>query len=85
MNNTLTASDLKTKGISVVDKNAKNGIETIITVRGKEKYIIIPLIEFNRLRECELTAALVESENDLKEGKYSEDSIEAHLKRIKNA
>lgn len=85
MNNTLTANDLKTKGISVVDKNAKNGIETIVTVRGKEKYVIIPLIEFNRLRECELTAALVESENDFKEGKYSEDSIEAHLKRIKNA
>lgn len=85
MNNTLTANDLKVKGISIVDKYAKKGLETIVTVRGEEKYVIISTVEFNRLRECELTAALVESENDLKSGKYNEDSIEAHLKRIKNA
>lgn len=85
MNNMLTANDLKTKGISVVDKYAKKGQETIVTVRGKEKYVIIPLMEFNRLRECELTAALIESESDLKKGNYKKGSIEAHLKRIKNA
>ena len=85
MNNTLTANDLKTKGISTVDKFAKKGLETIVTIRGKEKYVIITTTEFNRLRECELTAALIESENDLKNGNYNEDSIEAHLKRIKNA
>jgi PHD/YefM family antitoxin component YafN of YafNO toxin-antitoxin module len=84
MNNTITANDLKTKGISTVDKFAKTGLETIISVRGEKKYVVITMSEFDRLRECELTAALAESENDLKNGKYNEDSINAHLKRIKN-
>ncbi len=85
MNNTLTANDLKTKGITSVDKNAKKGLETIVTIRGKEKYVIITTTEFNRLRECELTTALIESENDIKKGKFKNDSIENHIKRIKNA
>jgi hypothetical protein len=57
MNNTLTANDLKTKGISTVDAIAKNGLETFITVRGEQKYVIVTTAEFNRLRECELSAA----------------------------
>jgi len=85
MNNTLTANDLKTKGISSVDKNAEKGLETIITIRGKEKYVIITTTEFNRLRECELTTALIESEKDIKKGMFKKDSIEKHTKRIKNA
>lgn len=83
MNNTVTANELKTKGVSVIEIYAKKGLETIVTVRGKEKYIIITAREFNRLRECELTAALIESERDIKKGKYH-DSIKKHLKSIKN-
>lgn len=83
MNNTVTANDLKVKGISVLDAHAKKGLETVITVRGQEKYVILTKKEYSRLRECELTAALVETKNDLKEGKYH-DSIEKHLKALDN-
>jgi hypothetical protein len=85
MDNIITANDLKVKGVSAIETFAKKGLETIVTVRGEEKYIILTKNEFNRLRECELTAALAESEQDLKNGKYHEDSVEDHLKRIKNA
>lgn len=85
MDNIITANDLKVKGVSAIETFAKKGLETIVTVRGKEKYIILTKTEFDRLRECELTAALAESEQDLKNGKYHEDSIEDHLKRIANA
>lgn len=83
MNNTVTANDLKTKGVSAIEENAMEGMETIVTVRGKEKYVIVTTAEFGRLRECELTAALIESEQDLKEGKYH-DSLKKHLKNIEN-
>ncbi len=83
MNNTVTANELKTRGISTIETYAKKGLETIITVRGKEKYIILTAKEFNRLRECELTAALIESEQDIKKGKYH-DSVKKHLKNIKS-
>lgn len=83
MNNTITANDLKVKGISAIEQSSGEGSETIITVRGKEKYVIITKEEFGRLRECELTAALIESEKDLKDGKYHT-SLKKHLKDMEN-
>ena len=85
MNNTITANDLKTKGISIADNLAAKGLETIVTVRGEAKYVILPTKQYHELKECELAAALMESENDLKSGKYHEGSVDDHIKRIKNA
>jgi len=83
MNNQITANDLKVKGISIVKPFADQGLETIVKVRGKDEYVILTIENFNHLRECELTTALIESENDIKSGKFHSDSIEDHLKRIK--
>lgn len=85
MNSTITANEIKTKGISIADKFAKEGLETMVTVRGKRKYVILTTEQYNELKEYELTAALAEAEKDLKTGKYHEDSVEDHLNRIKNA
>jgi hypothetical protein len=85
MDNIVTANELKTKGISAVEANAKKGLETIVTVRGKEKYIILSIEEFNHLRDCELTNALIETEEDVKKGKYNKGTIEDHIKRITDA
>jgi len=84
MNNTITANLLKTKGISAVNPFAKKGIETIVTVRGEDKYVILTKNEFDRLREYELTAAILETEQDMKTGKYHT-NIEKHLKEVTNA
>lgn len=82
MNNFITANDLKIKGVTVLEPLAKKGLEAIITVRGQETYVVLTTKAFNHLRECELTAALVESERDISNGKYHDDSVEEHLKRI---
>lgn len=82
MNNFVTANDLKTKGVSAIEPFAKKGLETIITVRGVDTYVVLTTQAFNHLRECELTTALIESESDIKKGKYHKDSAEEHLKRI---
>lgn len=82
MNNFVTANDLKTKGVSAIEPFAEKGLETIITVRGVDTYVVLTTQAFNHLRECELTAALIESEKDMKNRKYHEGSIEEHLKRI---
>jgi hypothetical protein len=84
MNNSITANDLKTKGISIVSPFAEKGLETFIKVRGVDKYVVITVDEFNRLRECELTAALVESEQDLENGNFQKGSVEEHMERILN-
>ncbi|MBI9097777.1 MAG: prevent-host-death protein [Spirochaetaceae bacterium] len=85
MVNNITANDLKVKGVSILDQMTADQNEAIITVRGKSKYVVLTIDEYNYLRECELEAALVESRKDLQNGDFHSDSIEEHLKRIKHA
>lgn len=82
MTQTITANDLKTKGISILNEETSAGDEVIITVRGKNKYVVIPIEKYNYLRECELEAALNESRRNIKDGKFHQESVEKHIKRI---
>jgi prevent-host-death family protein len=78
----ITANDLKTKGVTLLDDETSDGSEVIITVRGKSKYVVLPIEKYNYLRECELDTALLESRKDIKEGKFIKESVEKHIKRI---
>ena len=78
----ITANDLKTKGVSVLDEETSDGSEIIITVRGKNKYVVLPIEKYNYLRECELETALLETKRDIKEGKFVKEPVEKHIKRI---
>lgn len=78
----ITANDLKIKGISAIDELADENGGVIITVRGKKKYIVLPIEEYNHLREYELEAAIVESKKDIKEGRIFKGTVEEHMKRV---
>ena len=78
----ITANDLKTKGVSILDEETSDGTEVIVTVRGKNKYVVLPIEKYNYLRECELEAALLEAKRDIKEGRFIKESVEKHVKRI---
>lgn len=82
MSNIITANELKTKGVSVIEEVTAQNAEAIITVRGKNKYVVLSIEDYNQLREYELEAAINESLDDIKEGKIYEESIEDHMKRI---
>ena len=82
MENVISANELKTKGVSRLDEITASGDEAIISVRGKNRYVVLTLEQYNYLRECELEAALVETRKDLKEGNVVEESVEDHLNRI---
>ena len=82
MTQTITANELKTKGISILNDETSEGDEVIITVRGKNKYVVLPMEKYNYLRECELEAALNESKKNIKEGNIFKESVEKHIKRI---
>ena len=81
----ITANQLKTKGIAAIKEATANSNEAIITVRGKEEFVIMPINHYNRLREYELEGALLESQNDITAGKFIEESVEEHIKRISRA
>jgi prevent-host-death family protein len=82
MAQTITANELKTKGVTILNDETADGTEVIITVRGKNKFVVLPIEKYNYLRECELEAALLESKRDIKEGKFINESVEKHIKRI---
>ncbi len=82
MAQTITANDLKTKGVTILTDETADGTEVIITVRGKNKFVVLPIAKYNYLRECELEAAVLEAKRDVKEGKFVKESVEKHIKRI---
>jgi len=82
MTNSITANELKTKGLAALDKAISSSNEAIITVRGVNKYVVLPFERYNYFRECELESALAESKSDIETGKFIEESVEDHIKRI---
>jgi hypothetical protein len=48
----------------------------------RKKNFRVFIESYNYLRECELEAALIESKKDLVNGKFIEESVEEHIKRI---
>ncbi len=82
MNNIITANELKTKGVSALEEITNQDSEAIITVRGKNKFVVLSIEEYNYLREYELEAAINESLKDIKAGRVFDESIDNHMKRI---
>ncbi len=78
----ITANELKTKGVSVVENALCGGDEAIITVRGKDKYVIIDVNKYSKMREYELEIALLEAKDDVKAGRVKRDSVATHMKRV---
>ncbi len=80
----ITANELKTKGISVLENALKIDDEAIITVRGKEKYVIVDLKKYSKMREYELEIALLEARTDLANGRTKKESVAEHMARVTN-
>jgi PHD/YefM family antitoxin component YafN of YafNO toxin-antitoxin module len=80
----ITANELKVKGISAIDEMVTDSDGVMITVRGVDKYILLPVEKYNELREIELDYAIKESRKEIEEGHYFSGSIEEHLKRTGN-
>ena len=78
----ITANDLKTKGIPVIEAGLSEQSEVLITVRGKPSYVIMTMESYDYLRERELEAALQDVKRDMAEGRIVQESIDAHLERI---
>jgi PHD/YefM family antitoxin component YafN of YafNO toxin-antitoxin module len=79
---TITANDLKTKGVSALEPILAEEREALISVRGRNRYVVMDVEMYNSLREHELEAALLESRRDFAKGKVYRESVANHMKRI---
>ncbi len=79
---TITANELKIKGIAAIESLLEHQPEAIISVRGKERFVVMDIAHYHYLRECELDAALAETRADLAAGRFVKESPEEHLARL---
>ena len=79
----VTANDLKTKGISDIERALQDAQEVVISVRGKPRYVVMDIAHYDYLRECEIAAAWAQTREDVAAGHYRRESADAHLARIK--
>jgi PHD/YefM family antitoxin component YafN of YafNO toxin-antitoxin module len=80
----ISANDLKTRGVSAIEAALAHDSEALISVRGKNRFVVMPLEQFQYLRECELEAALAQTKADLADGRFVTSSPEQHLERLKS-
>lgn len=78
----INANDIKTKGIAAIEAALTDQTEATISVRGKNRFVIMNLSHYQYLRECELVAALAETRADLAAGRFIEESADEHIRRI---
>lgn len=83
--NAITANELKTRGISAVEDQLENEDEVIISVRGKDRYVVMSLEKFASLREFELEMAVMEARADYEAGNTITESVDDHIKRVTDA
>ncbi|MFC1702670.1 type II toxin-antitoxin system prevent-host-death family antitoxin [Pseudomonadota bacterium] len=80
--NTITANELKTRGISAVEDLLETEDQVIISVRGVDKYVVIGLEKYARLRESELDMAVKEARADYEAGRTVMENVDDHMKRV---
>jgi prevent-host-death family protein len=83
--NAITANELKIRGVSVVEDRLEIEEEVIISVRGQDRYVVMSLEKYARLREFELDMAVMEARADYEAGSIITDSVDDHMKRVTDA
>lgn len=82
---TISANDLKTKGVSAIEASLENQPEAVISVRGKDRFVVMDIAHYHYLRECELEAALAETRADVAAGRAKKQSAKAHVAALEKA
>ena len=78
----ISANELKTKGVAAIEAMLADHAEAIVSVRGKDRFVVMDVAQYHHLRECELDAALAQTRADLAAGRFVQESAEAHVARL---
>lgn len=78
----ISANDIKLKGISMIEQLVSKYSEVFVTVRGKKKFVLLPIERYESMKEAELEKIIKEAEEDYKAGRYIKESAQEHIKRL---
>ena len=73
---------MEDRGVTAIEQALAENTEVIVSVRGKDKYVVMSFERYSHLRTCELEAAIHNTRKDLAEGRFDAESPADHLKRI---
>jgi len=79
---TVTANDVKQRGVSLFGELLEKFDEIVVNVRGKQKYVVMDVERYKKLRTLELDNAYREVMEDYKNGDYKVLTAEEHIKNI---
>jgi len=77
----ITANELKTKGVKALDEKFKKSDEIGITVRGKMKYVVVKVEDYDDYYEYRIQKAHQEVKAEIAAGEYST-SMEEHFAEL---
>ena len=81
---TVSANDVKTKGVSLFSSLLNKFDELIINVRGKDKFVVIDIERYKELRANELDLAYIQTMQDVKNGNYKIQTAKEHIEELMN-
>lgn len=78
----ITANDLKVRGIAAIEEVLAGKTEATISVRGKDRFVVMDVAQYHYLRDCELEAALAQSRADVAAGRAVTETAAEHMQRM---
>ncbi len=81
---TISANEVKTKGVSLFSNLLEKFDELIINVRGKDKFVVLDIKRYNELRANELDLAYIQTLQDIKDGNFKKQSAKEHISELLN-
>jgi prevent-host-death family protein len=80
----INANEVKQNGVSLFGKLLSKVDELIISVRGKEKYVVLDIDRYKEFREYELDLAHMKAMDDIKNGRYKVQSAKEHIEELRS-
>lgn len=77
----ITANMLKTKGVSLFEKLLSKYNEVIASIRGRKKYVVLKIEDYEKLEELLSEKAAQDAPNDYKKGKFTAETAEEYIKK----
>ena len=78
----ITANELKKRGVSVVAERLEDRDEVTVSVRGRDAYVVMTVEKYSALREFELEQAVREARADYEAGRVVNESVDEHIERV---
>mgnify|MGYP002632759535 CR=1 FL=1 len=81
---TISANEVKKKGVSLFSNLLDKFDELIINVRGKDKFVVLDIERYMELRANELDLAYIQTMQDIENKKYKTQTAKEHVEELMN-